>query len=514
MRIYTLFVLFLIVTVTCSFSPCVLREEAHGPICVCNATYCDTIEPLGTVVSGKSVVYTSSKTGKRLKRSEHEAKKTTHAKVKLTFNASEQFQTIMGFGGAFTDAVGINLENIGSNMADQIINQYYGEEGLGYVYGRVPMASCDFSVREYSYDDTDLDFELTNFKLADEDVKYKIPYIKKARAASKNALKLFATPWSAPGWMKTNGRMIGGGKLLGDQNGKYYNTWANYFVKFFEEYHKLGIDFWATTVQNEPTSGLDPNYKWQTMYFSASMERNFIKKLLGPALQANAVTGNLTIMINDDQRYNLPHWPDTILNDPMAAKYVSGIALHWYEDFIEPATVLTTTHNRHPDYFLMATEACAGYIGSTGPELGKWSRAEEYANSLIRDISNWVTGFVDWNLVLDMIGGPNLVKNYVDAAIIINKDKQEYYKQPIWHVMAHFSKFVKPGAIRIGTYIAEKINDIEGVAFLNKDGTKTVVILNRDPVLPHSISISDVSVPDQFYTLELDANSIVTIILK
>ena len=137
--------------------------------------------------------------------------------------------------------------------------------GLGYTVGRVPMASCDFSTHEYSYDDVANDFNLTNFNLTAEDFRYKIPYILKASTAAGGNLRLFSTPWSPPGWMKSNGRMKGGGVMKGDMNGQYYQTWAKYFVRFFEEYHKAGIDFWGTTIQNEPTSGLDPFWKWQTM---------------------------------------------------------------------------------------------------------------------------------------------------------------------------------------------------------------------------------------------------------
>ncbi|VDM81379.1 unnamed protein product [Strongylus vulgaris] len=239
--------------------------------------------------------------------------------------------------------------------------------------------------------------------------------------------------------MKTNGHMKGGGELKGKQGGEYYQTWANYFIRFFEEYHKNGIGFWGVTVQNEPTSGLNPDYGWQTMYFSAGMERDFVKNLLGPALKASPYGKNLQLMINDDQRYNLPEWADTILSDADAAQYVSGIAIHWYEDLEVPASVLTTTHNRHPGYFMLATEACNGYLPLQGsPILGDWGRAETYIEDIITDITNYVAGWMDWNLCLDMQGGPNWAKNFVDSPIIINATGQEYYKQPMWYALGHF----------------------------------------------------------------------------
>ncbi|ETN75848.1 O-Glycosyl hydrolase family 30 [Necator americanus] len=341
----------------------------------------------------------------------------------LTLDFTATFQKMIGFGGAFTDSAGINLRSLPKSMQDSILEGYYGSSGLQYTIGRVPMASTDFSTHEYSYADTPGDFSLTNFSLTVEDYQYKV---------------YFHSDYYLS-WMKSNGHMKGGGVLKGKEGGEYYQTWANYFVRFFEEYHKNGIDFWGLTVQNEPTSGLNPDYGWQTMYFSAAMERDFVKNQLGPALKSSPYAKDLKLMVNDDQRYNLPEWADTILNDTEAAKYVSGIAVHWYEDLEVPAAVLTTTHQRHPDYFILASEACNGFEPLEGrPNLGDWGRAETYVNDIIADISNYVSGWTDWNICLDMQGGPNWVGNYVDSPIIINAAKQEYYKQPMWYAMGHF----------------------------------------------------------------------------
>ncbi|PAV90327.1 hypothetical protein WR25_25155 [Diploscapter pachys] len=347
------------------------------------------------------------------------------------------------------------------------------------------MASCDFSTHEYSYDDVANDFNLTNFNLTAEDFRYKIPYILKAKTAAGGSLRLFSTPWSPPGWMKSNGRMKGGGVMKGDMNGQYYQTWAKYFVRFFEEYHKAGIDFWGTTIQNEPTSGLDPFWKWQTMYLSAAMERDFLKGTLGPVLKSSPFAQNLSIMIVDDQRSNLPAWPDTILSDPDAAKYVSGIALHWYEDVETSPSLLTQTHQNHPDYFIFGTEACTGYLPLQGhPELGSRVKNKRFVQlSSLQDLLNWSTGWMDWNLVLDMQGGPNWVGNFVDAGIIVDSSRNIYYKNPMWHVMGHFAKFIRPGSVRIsGEFQNLHDANVEGVAFKAPDGSRVAVILNKDAV--------------------------------
>ncbi|TMS38975.1 hypothetical protein L596_005585 [Steinernema carpocapsae] len=257
--------------------------------------------------------------------------------------------------------------------------------------------------------------------------------------------------------MKTNGKMIGGASLKGEEDGEYYTTWGKYFIRFLEEYHKEGIDFWGLTAQNEPSSGLDPFYAWQTMYFSAEMQREFIKNILGPLLKNSIHGKNINLMILDDQRFLLPNWADVVLRDPEAAKYIAGVAVHWYEDFMTPAHNLEWTHQGHPDKFIFATEACNGYLPLMhGPILGDWARGDSYAHDIIQDLNNFVAGWTDWNLCLDTIGGPNLAKNYVDAPIIIDAEKGEFYKQPMFYVMGHFS-WVEKGACGFESWVQSRV---------------------------------------------------------
>lgn len=309
---------------------------------------------------------------------------------------------MLGFGGAFTDAAGINLNKISNELQDSILKQYFSkDDGIGYTIGRVPMASCDFSTHEYSYDDVENDFDLVHFNLTEEDFKFKIPFILKAESLTDKgeALKLFSTPWSAPGWMKSNGKMKGGGQLKGDVNGKYWITWANYFTKFvlfcwihrnqhhfrfFEAYARQGIHFWGMTIQNEPSSGLLPSYGWQTMAMTSGMESQFVGQLLGPQMKSNPITRDVKIMIFDDQRTEIKDYSTTVLSDADAARYVDGIAYHWYEDFLANASVLSEVHDKFPDYFMLPTEACTGYLPlMRGVVLGDWSRGAQYAHSII-----------------------------------------------------------------------------------------------------------------------------------
>ncbi|KHJ75944.1 O-Glycosyl hydrolase family 30 [Oesophagostomum dentatum] len=221
------------VTAQFTYQPCAIRTVGNKRIvCVCNTTYCDNIEPVGELRPGQAVLYYSNEAGRRLEKSNlRQTANRPDGSLLLTLNLSTTYQKMLGFGGAFTDSTGINLQTLPKSMQDNILEGYYGDNGLQYTFGRVPMASTDFSTHEYSYADVPGDFELANFSLTEEDYQYKIPYIIQAQKLSKNATRFFASPWSAPAWMKTNGHMKGGGELKGKQGGEYYQTWANYFVR-------------------------------------------------------------------------------------------------------------------------------------------------------------------------------------------------------------------------------------------------------------------------------------------
>ncbi|KAJ1364540.1 hypothetical protein KIN20_024663 [Parelaphostrongylus tenuis] len=439
LEVYYLFALIQFISAD---QPCVrktYRASDVNIVCVCNATYCDDIEPLAEIPAGKAVMCVSSLNGKRFEKSLLPfSTENTPASVKIVVDARKQFQSIIGFGGAFTDSTGINLYSLSEPTRKKLLEAYFGENGIQYSLARVPIASTDFSTREYSYADEVGDLKMESFSLAEEDYKYKIPYILSAMNLTGGNIRLFASPWSGPGWMKTNGRMAGGGSLKGEVNGEYYRAYATYLMKFFDEYASNGIPFWAMSIQNEPTTGAIPFFGWQTMHFTAETERDFVKVTLGPLLKSSNSTKHLKIMALDDQRLFLPGWADTIYGDSEASKYVDGIGVHWYLDKLMPASVLTRTHNRHPEKFILATEACAGAFFVRGPILGDWSRAEDYAMDIITDLNNFVAGWTDWNMCLDEKGGPNWAKNFVDSPIIVNATADEFYKQPMFYAMGHF----------------------------------------------------------------------------
>uniref|UniRef100_A0A8D0HJS5 Glucosylceramidase n=1 Tax=Sphenodon punctatus TaxID=8508 RepID=A0A8D0HJS5_SPHPU len=395
----------------------------------------------------------------------------------LTLDPARRYQRVTGFGGSVTDAASINILSLSPDAQNHLLRSYFSKEGIEYNLVRVPMASCDFSTRVYTYDDWPGDFELQNFGLTEEDTAMKIPIIHRAVAMSPRRIRFYASPWTPPVWLKTNENVKGSGTLKGKAGDKFHKTWAHYFVRFLDEYAKHNITFWAVTAQNEPNAGLIIGFPFQSLGFTAKQQRDFIAKDLGPAL-ANSSHKDIRLIILDDTRIHLPHWAEVV----SAKHYVHGIGLHWYIDFATSITLTVgATHKLFPDYFLLATEACNGaYIWEKNVDLGSWERGNKYSHSIIENLNNYVTGWTDWNLALDMQGGPNWVNVYVDSPVIVDSANDLFYKQPMFYHMGHFSKFIPEGSQRVGLVISKKgLYNVETVAFLRPDGAAVVVILNR-----------------------------------
>ncbi|XP_063276439.1 lysosomal acid glucosylceramidase-like isoform X2 [Prinia subflava] len=420
--------------------PCNPKDFGHGSVvCVCNATYCDTLDPLVLPGPGSYVKYESSKAGKRLERSEGRFQSSLRTPgLLLTINISTLYQHVKGFGGSLSDAAAMNILKLSQPAQDNLLRSYFSESGIEYNLVRVPMACSDFSVRPYSYDEVPDDYELKHFSLADEDVKMKIPLLRRALAMSKRPLLLFASPWTAPGWMRTNGDVRGKGSLKGKAGDKYHKAWANYFIKFLDEYAKHKVTFWAVTAQNEPLAGLFTPPQAPTIAFTAAQQRDFIAQDLGPALARSPHRTQLLML--DDQRIHLPHWAKVVLGNATAARYVAGLAVHWYLDaIVPPGCSLEATHKLFPEHFLLYTEACTGFfMFRFAVSLGCWERGDHYSYSILTVMNHFVSGWTDWNLALDLQGGPNWVKNFVDSPVIVDGSKDVFYKQPMFYHMGHF----------------------------------------------------------------------------
>ncbi|XP_015794414.1 glucosylceramidase-like [Tetranychus urticae] len=434
----------------------------------------------------------------------------------VTLRLNDRRQTIHGFGGAFTDATGLNLATLPMALRDQIMRDYFSTDGIDYSIGRVPIAGTDFSARVYSYDDNngEEDLELKNFALQPEDINLKIPMIKRALELKNGPFRLLCSPWSSPGWMKTNGNIIGAGFLKGVPGGPYYKAWAKYLVKFLDSYSKEGINFWAMTTQNEPNIAIEIGiFLLHNLRFTPENMRDWVKYDLGPELEkAGYGRDKLNLLLLDDNRQLLVNYTQIVLKDETAASFINGIAFHWYKINNQPHyNELNVVHNNFPNHFLISTEACEGYQSSSAikAQLGNWTRAETYAKDIIKDLNRYTTGWVDWNLVLDTKGGSSYENNSADALILVDTDRKIYYRNPMFYSLGHFSKFIPPGSVYIGHQVQGNSRGVYLAAFEDPSNQMVIVILNTNdyPVNLIINKFAQVPVP-----ITLDGHSIRTLL--
>jgi glucosylceramidase len=379
----------------------------------------------------------------------------------IFIDPSHTFQTFIGIGGAITDAAAETFYKLPQDVQQKILQAYYDStKGIGYTLARTNISSCDFSSDSYSYV-ADGDSSLKTFSVA-HDEKFKIPLIKAATKEAGGKLTLFASPWSPPAWMKDNHSLLHGGHLLP----RYYQSWADYFVKFIDAYKKEGIPVWAVTVQNEPMA----SQTWESCIYTADMERDFVKNDLGPTFRKNGL--DTKIIIWDHNRDMMYQRASTVLNDPEAAKYVWGVGFHWYmhNDFDNVQRV----HEAFPDKHLLFTEACNYPFDMT--KINDWNWGEKYGVSMVHDFNNGTEGWTDWNILLNQQGGPNHVGNYCYAPIHADTRTGKLYFMNAYYYIGHFSKFIRPGARRIIS--SSTVDSLQTTAFINPDGKIAVVVLN------------------------------------
>ncbi len=377
-------------------------------------------------------------------------------------DTSRRFQTIEGFGGAFTEAAAVIWQGLGEGAREQMLRDCFDPaRGHGYTLCRVHMNSCDFSLGNYAHVETPGDVDLASFSI-ERDRRALLPFIQAALRVAGRPIKLLVSPWSPPAWMKSNGQMNHGGKLLP----QYAAAWARCFVRFIQAYEAAGVPVWAVSVQNEPAA----TQRWDSCTYSAEEERDFVRDHLGPEL-ARSGLGHVRIVIWDHNRDLMVERASVVYADPQAAKYVWGTGFHWYgEDHFDHVQLL---HDAWPDKQLLFTEGCQ----EGGPHLGSWEVGERYARSLINDLNRWTVGWIDWNLLLDERGGPNHVGNFCSAPILADTASGTLMHQSSYWVLGHFARFVQPGARRV--LCASPRQDIEATAFANPDGSAVVVASNR-----------------------------------
>ncbi len=441
----------------------------------------------------------------------------------IIINPNEKFQKITGIGGSFTESTAYLLNQLGEDNRKKIIEAYFGESGAKYSLTRTHINSCDFSLSNYSYAPIADDMQLDSFSI-NEDKDDIIPMIKEAMAASKDGFKIIASPWTAPPWMKDNKDWVGG-KLLP----KYYDSWALFFSKYIDAYKAEGIDIWGITVENEP---LGNGSNWESMHYSASEMTFFVQNHLGPQLDKDGKS-DIVLLGYDQNRDHLKEWVDDMYQNEETSKYFDGTAIHWYASTYEVfPEVLQYAHNKAPDKYLIETEGCvdaevphwkddAWYWSKEATDWGwTWAPEEDkhlhpkyvpvyrYARDIIGCLNNHVDGWVDWNMVLDRQGGPNWFKNWCLAPVIVDPDADEVYFTPMYYTLSHFSRYIRPGAHRIGISLSDDM--IQATAVVNPDATIAVVLFNPS-MKERTITLK---IGDKTTTLGISAQAIQTIVLS
>ena len=381
----------------------------------------------------------------------------------INIHPEATFQKILGFGGAFTDTAAHAWKKLSPSKQEELIKAYFSkEDGIGYNFGRCHIGSCDFSTENYSYVEEG-DIKLDSFTI-ERDFEGQIPFVKAAQKENEE-LKLFASPWSPPAFMKTNNSLIGGSLKK-----ECYSLWAQYVRKYIDSYKKEGIEFWGTTVQNEPRH----NQVWESCVYTEEEERELLKNHLGPALEGTGVN----IICYDHCKERLFERAYAMFNDKDAEKYCKGIAYHWYSGDHWGETELVSQFFK--DKYIINSEGCMADTVKGYDKPQNWLYGENYAHELCGALSHGLNGFTDWNLVLDQNNGPAHNREgrlYCNAPVFCDSDKDEIILTPAYYYIGHFSKFIERDAVRLG--LSSYTEKLETVAFKNPDGSIACVVLNR-----------------------------------
>jgi|GEM_PF-109153 len=383
----------------------------------------------------------------------------------ISVDADQKYQTIDGFGFTMTGGSASLINGLAPTAKDNLLKELFATEGasIGVSYLRLSIGASDLSATAFTYDDTPGDTDLKHFSI-DKEKTDLIPVLKSILAINPE-IKIIATPWSAPAWMKSNNSLYGGGATPGTLLTKYYQAYANYFVKYLQAMAKEGIKIDAVTPQNEPLNA----YNNPSMLMDAASENDFIKNFLAPAFKAGGLTTKIIVY---DHNLDHPEYATDIFSDPDTYKLVDGAAFHLYAGDISS---MSKIHDQFPEKNLYFTEQYTSVSGNFGSDL-KW----HVQNLIIGATRNWSKNVLEWNLASDPNNQPHLSGGCSDClgAITISGDAVSKRNQS-YYIIAHAAKFVRPGSVRIESGTA---TNLLNVAFLTPDGNKVLIVLNTAPV--------------------------------
>lgn len=379
----------------------------------------------------------------------------------ITLYPHVTYQTIDGFGGAITDSAAYVYSLMNPAQKKQMLTEYFGKEKMKYRFVRIPIDSCDFSLEHYEAAGDEKDPEFSKFSFGRVE-KYILPMLEDAEKAHGGKLEIMLSPWSPPAYMKTNGERNHGGKL----KESYRKRWAEYICRYIEEYRNRGFQVTMLTLQNEPKAV----QTWDSCVYTAQEEKAFLRDYVWPSLVAHGLD-DIGIYIWDHNKERAFEWAEAII-DAETDHMIAGIAFHWYSgDHFE---ALRMIKERFPDKKLLLSEACIEFSKYSAED--NLVNAQKYAHDIIGNLNAGMNTFLDWNLVLDEVGGPNHVQNFCDAPYLFHTGEKELMERELQSYIKHFSHFLEAGATRIG--FSRYTSELEVTAFRTKKGL-VIVLLNR-----------------------------------
>ncbi len=454
-------------------------------------------EILPPAVDIESVVYLSKPDGSaKFEMKDGLAKKVTNFYLpSIKVDTNEKYQQVDGFGFTLTGGSAKLLWGMTAESRTGILEELFGVTGdagvagdaIGTSYLRLSLGSSDLDEYTFSYNQTPGDTEMAHFDLG-YDRRYLIPVLKSILEINPD-IRLMASPWSAPVWMKTNNSTIGGRLKT-----EYYQAYALYFVKYVQQMKAEGIVIDAVTVQNEPLHGGNN----PSMEMSPVEQLTFVKDYLGPAFEANHIATKIVIY---DHNCDRPDYPLTVLADAEAASYIEGTAFHLYGGDI---SAMSTIHDAHPDKSLYFTEQWIGAPGNFGGDV-QWHMREV----IIGSMRNWSRIALEWNLASDPKTSIHTPGGCTTCLGAITIDGNKVTRNPAWYIIAHAAKHVRPGSVRIESVYSCDPDDLPNVAFLTPDNKVVILVLNNIDTK----QIFNIDSNGTTFTTELAAGEVATYVL-
>lgn len=377
----------------------------------------------------------------------------------ITVDSTQTYQTIDGFGYALTGGSAQLIYSLPATQRQALEQELFGTDSshIGVSYLRLTIGASDMSARVFSYDDnaspSQPDTTLANFDLSD-DKTYLVPLLKEILAVN-STIKLLGCPWSPPAWMKDNDKASGGSLLP-----RYYRVYAQYFVKYIQAMKANGITIDAITPQNEPLNA--NNNPSNVMQDTA--EAIFVRDYLGPAFHSAGIATRIIVW---DHNCDVPSYPEYILGDAAAAQYVDGSAWHLYGGNI---SALSTVHDAFPGKNVYFTEQ---YVAGPGDFQGDLDWAIN--NLIVGATRNWSRNVLEWNMAADAGYGPHTAGGCGVCQGAFTIDGTSVSRNTSYYIIAHASKFVRPGSVRVASNIA---GTLQNVAFVTPAGKKVLIVLN------------------------------------